>query len=89
MWNDALGWAATAVFTSSYFCKSVNGLRIVQACAAALWIGYGVSVKSAPVIVANVIVAVVAVFVSLRRTRERAGIVATEWLTGLRVSIME
>jgi hypothetical protein len=72
MWNDAFGWAATAVFTGSYFCKSVNGLRIVQAGAATLWIAYGVAVRSAPVIAANVIVAVVALFVSFRAARRRA-----------------
>lgn len=72
MWNDALGWAATAVFTVSYFCKSVHSLRIVQAGAAALWIAYGVTVRSTPVIVANVIVVVVALGVSLRAARLRA-----------------
>lgn len=76
MWKDALGWAATAIFTGSYFCRSTNALRLVQAAAAAFWIAYGVAVGSAPVIVANVIVAVVAVAVSLRRTG--AKIQATE-----------
>lgn len=76
MWKDALGWAATAIFTCSYFCRSTNSLRLVQAAAAAFWIAYGVAVRSEPVIVANIIVAVVAVAVSLRRTFAKAA--ATE-----------
>lgn len=75
MWNDAFGWAATAVFCGSYFCKSVNTLRVVQAGAAALWIVYGVAVHSTPVIVANVIVVVVALGVSLRAARRRSSAV--------------
>jgi uncharacterized protein with PQ loop repeat len=39
----------------------------VQALAALLWIGYGVIIHALPVIVANVVVAAVATYSSLRR----------------------
>ncbi len=52
---DAIGWAATALFAASYFCKEPTALRRTQALAALVWIAYGVALKSAPVIVANVL----------------------------------
>lgn len=61
-----IGWVATATFASSYFCKQPAALRRVQAVAALLWIGYGAVIRSLPVIVANVVVAVAAVYSSLR-----------------------
>jgi hypothetical protein len=42
----------------------------VQAVAALLWLSYGVLINSAPVIVANVIVAGLATFSSFRRQPE-------------------
>jgi hypothetical protein len=45
-------------------------LRRVQAVAALLWLSYGVLINSAPVIVANVIVASLAAFSSFRRQPE-------------------
>lgn len=63
---DWIGWIATAVFAISYFCKGSNTLRLVQAAAALLWIGYGVIIHALPVIVANVIVAAAAVYSSFR-----------------------
>ena len=64
--TDWLGWLATAVFISSYFTKQAAALRRVQAVGAALWCAYGVVIHSWPVIVANVLVAGVAVASSLR-----------------------
>ena len=55
--TDAIGWTATALFAASYFCKEPATLRRTQALAALVWIAYGVALKSAPVIVANVVVA--------------------------------
>jgi len=51
-----LGWAATAVFTASYFCKRAEWLRGVQMLGALLWIAYGFASHARPVIVANVLV---------------------------------
>jgi hypothetical protein len=60
-----IGWVATAVFASSYLCKQPSTLRRVQAAAAVLWVVYGVLIHAAPVIVANLIVASVALVSSL------------------------
>ena len=62
-----IGWVATATFAVSYFCRKPAALRRVQALAALLWIGYGVIIHALPVIVANVVVAAVATYSSLRR----------------------
>ena len=65
---DWIGWVATATFASSYFFKEPATLRRVQAFAALLWIGYGVLIHAMPVIVANLVVAAVAVY-SARKTQ--------------------
>jgi hypothetical protein len=65
---DWIGWVATATFASSYFFKQPATLRRVQALAALLWIGYGVLIHAMPVIVANLVVAAVAVL-SARKTQ--------------------
>ena len=62
-----IGWIATAVFAVSYFCRQPAALRRVQAMAAVLWIGYGIIIKAPPVIVANLVVAAVAIISSFRR----------------------
>jgi hypothetical protein len=54
--SDWLGWAATALFTSSYFCKRPETLRRVQMAAASVWVVYGVLTHALPVIAANVLV---------------------------------
>ena len=64
-----IGWVATAVFASSYLCREAASLRRVQAAAAVLWVVYGVLIQAAPVIVANLIVAGVAIASSLRLSR--------------------
>jgi hypothetical protein len=61
---DAIGWVATVVFASSYFFKQPAVLRRVQALAAALWICYGVVIHALPVVVANVVVAGLALWSS-------------------------
>lgn len=65
---DLLGWVATAVFASSYFCKSPDMLRKVQAGAALMWIGYGMTLHALPVVVSNAVVLTIALF-SLRASR--------------------
>jgi len=65
--SEVIGWAATAAFAVSYLCRRQVDLRRVQAAAALLWIGYGLMIRSSPVIVANVIVASIAMFSSFQR----------------------
>lgn len=62
---DGIGWVATAIFAASYFCKRPSTLRWVQAGAATLWVIYGVMIHALPVIVANLVVASVAIYSSL------------------------
>ena len=64
---DWIGWIATAAFAASYFCKQPKMLRLVQALAALLWVGYGLLIHAIPVVVANVVVAGMAVWSSLGR----------------------
>ncbi|MDX6445624.1 MAG: hypothetical protein QOH71_2698 [Blastocatellia bacterium] len=64
-----LGWVATALFAVSYFCKTSSSMRRVQALAALLWVGYGIWMNAPPIIVANVIVASLAVYSDWRQPR--------------------
>ncbi len=68
---DWIGWVATAIFAASYFFKRPEVLRRVQALAALLWIGYGVVIHAPPVVIANLVVAAVAVYSSLRPATAR------------------
>ena len=68
-----IGWVATALFASSYFFKQANVLRKVQAGAALMWVVYGLIIHAFPVVVANVVVASVALYSSfLDRRRAEA-----------------
>ena len=67
-----IGWVATATFASSYFFRRPAALRRIQALAAVLWISYGAIIHALPVIVANVVVAAVAVVSSFREDRSAA-----------------
>lgn len=60
-----IGWLATAIFAVSYFCRTPKTLRLVQAFAALMWVAYGFLIHAMPVVVANVIVALAAVYSSL------------------------
>ena len=51
-------------------------MRRVQALAAALWIVYGIAIKATPVIVANLVVAAVAIISSFQRRDPRRGLKA-------------
>ena len=66
---DGLGWVATALFAASYFCKTSRAMRRVQASAAVLWVGYGIWMNALPIIVANVIVAVLAMYSDWKQPR--------------------
>ena len=62
---DWIGWGATALFASSYFCREASTLRRVQAVAATAWMIYGVIIAAPPVVVSNLVVATLAL-VSVR-----------------------
>jgi hypothetical protein len=65
MTADWIGWLATAIFLASYSCKDQKTLRRTQAVAALLWVGYGAILHAVPIVVANLLVAGVAVYSSL------------------------
>jgi hypothetical protein len=73
VWLNVLGWTATAVFSTSYFFKEATMLRRIQAAAAMLWVVYGVAIHAAPVVVANLIVGIAAVYTSVRVALDRRG----------------
>jgi energy-converting hydrogenase Eha subunit B len=70
---DALGWAATAIFLASYSCSDPAKLRLIQATAALVWVGYGAMLDAVPIIAANLLVAAVAAYSAIqgfRRSRQ-------------------
>ena len=67
-----IGWLATAMFGVSYLCKRPSALRGLQALAALLWILYGSLIHALPVVVANLIVAAMALFTSWRTNTSSA-----------------
>jgi hypothetical protein len=69
---DWIGWIATAIFVSSYACKDPAALRRVQALAASLWVVYGAIIHATPVVVANLLVAGLAVYSSFTSSRKWA-----------------
>jgi hypothetical protein len=64
--TDWVGWLATAVFVLSYRFRDQRTLRWTQAFAAVLWVGYGLARHALPVVVANLLVAGMALYSSLR-----------------------
>ena len=58
--TELFGWVATIIFASSYVLKNQQNLRRTQAAAACLWIIYGITEGAAPVVVANCLVAAMA-----------------------------
>ena len=64
--RDWIGWVATALFALSYFAKNRHNLLVLQIVAASVWIGYGILLRAAPVVVANVVVAGAAAFTVIR-----------------------
>jgi hypothetical protein len=67
-----IGWLATAIFAISYFVRRPAAMRFVQAAAALCWMFYGLLLHATPIIVANVIVASLAVFSAWRVRSHRA-----------------
>jgi hypothetical protein len=68
---DWIGWLATAIFLASYSFKDQGRLRRVQAVAALLWVVYGAILHAVPIVVANLLVALAAVYSSRSGTRTR------------------
>ena len=66
---DGLGWVATALFATSYLCKTSRAMRRFQASAALLWVGYGIWMGATPIIVANLIVASLALYSDWKQSR--------------------
>ena len=64
--TDWVGWLATVVFVLSYRFRDQRTLRWIQALAAALWVGSGLARHAMPVVVANLLVAGMALYSSLR-----------------------
>jgi hypothetical protein len=69
---DGIGWVATVVFAASYFFRGQAKLRGIQAAAACLWVIYGLKIGALPVVAANVIVAVAAIYSLFARSKERS-----------------
>jgi len=69
--SDWIGWGATALFASSYFFREPSALRKMQAVAAAAWIAYGIIIQAPPVVVSNLVVAVLALASMRRRPEEQ------------------
>jgi hypothetical protein len=65
---DVVGWVATAVFVSSYFCTKAAALRRFQMLGAMIWIGYGALMHAAPVVAANLLVLGAAAWTARRRS---------------------
>ena len=84
--SDWIGWLATAVFLASYSCKDQQKLRLTQAAAALLWVGYGVLLHAVPVVVANLLVAGVAAYSSLSRRRRSSAATAQQAGDVLRIT---
>lgn len=53
---DYLGWTATGVFVTSYFCRTPRATRQVQMLGALLWLMYGLLIGALPVVAANALV---------------------------------
>jgi hypothetical protein len=51
--TEWVGWIATAMFVSSYFCARADSLKRVQVAAAVLWVGYGLLTHALPVVASN------------------------------------
>jgi hypothetical protein len=70
---DGIGWVATAIFSASYFFRQPKALRLIQAAAACVWMVYGLAIGAVPVVVANTIVAVAAVYSSFTTRASATG----------------
>jgi uncharacterized protein involved in response to NO len=70
---EYLGWAATAVFVSSYFFARAEWLKRVQMVGALMWMTYGFLIGAIPVVVANLLVFSAAAWTGRRSTEPAVG----------------
>ena len=80
---DAIGWAATAVFTASYLTRGQARLRRVQMAGAALWLTYGLVLQAPPVIGSNILVLSAACWAEYRQRRDARAVGASAPHAGL------
>ncbi len=66
---ESIGWLATAVVVASFFFANPTTLRKVQILGASLWLVYGMTIGSLPVIVANILVVTAATLSTIFRNR--------------------
>ena len=78
---EYLGWAATAVFVSSYFCARAETLTRVQMAGAAMWVAYGLAIGASPVIAANLLVLAAAAWTNFHRGASAPGLPHTRRAT--------
>ena len=69
--NDLVGWAASALFISSYLVPP-SLLRRMQTLGALTWTAYGALLQSAPLMVANILF-VLAIVHAVWRERTQPG----------------
>lgn len=67
---ELTGWVATVVFALSYFFREQRQLLLMQSLAASLWIVYGTMIGALPVIISNIVIAVIALAALLKRRME-------------------
>jgi hypothetical protein len=75
---EYLGWAATAVFVSSYFCRTPGAMRLAQMAGAVMWVVYGALRHAMPVVAANLLVLAAAAWTMRRAPGARAVTVARD-----------
>jgi hypothetical protein len=68
---EALGWTAAATFAASYLATRAGTLVRVQIAGALMWATYGLLVRSAPVVAANVLVVAAAAWNAHKSSRPR------------------
>jgi hypothetical protein len=78
---DWIGWIATALFVSSYLFKDPMALRRIQALAASLWVAYGLMLDATPIVVANLLVAAIAIYSTLAAPGKLLASRARRWRT--------
>lgn len=60
--GEWVGWVATALFAVSYIVARPLHLLLLQALAGSLWITYGIAIGAIPVVIANGVVTLGALY---------------------------
>lgn len=69
MFAESIGWAATIAVVASYFFADPRRLRVAQIVGSVLWLAYGTIIGSLPVVVANLLVFMAALWTTFRGDR--------------------